>query len=156
MEALWPLGLKYVKNDVTVKRNLSTAKIYGDLSRGGFPMSILSTLALLSTALVARSQPLEKRVEELELELEDMKAQRDSAREDAARWEALSVSWQRRYETTDPYRQHQMAQAALQQQYAMMQGQAAQNQMLGAQTLGFDGFCNCVPSRTQVWEASRS
>jgi hypothetical protein len=119
-------------------------------------MSILSTLALLSTALVAR-RPEPDRVEELELELEGLKAQLDSVREDALRWQALAESWRARYEAIGRVEQrlNQAASAAAAQQYAAMNAQmAAQNQMLGMQA--FDGFCNCVPSRTQVWGANRS
>jgi hypothetical protein len=136
-------------------------------------MSILSTLALLGTALVAR-RPEPDRVEELELELEGLKAQLDSVRKDALRWQALAESWRARYEgLTAPAMR---AQAAAMQQYAQIQAAAAQaaqafhqgnpfqqqNQQLGMQafqdpghTHGFDGFCNCVPSRAQVWGANR-
>jgi hypothetical protein len=133
-------------------------------------MSILSTLALLSTALVAR-RPEPDRVEELELELEGLKAQLDSVREDALRWQALAESWRARYEAIGQVEQrlNQAASAAAAQQYAQMQMAAAQNQaamqaqnfydqglgqMNGMQA--FDGFCNCVPSRAQVWGVNRS
>jgi hypothetical protein len=112
-------------------------------------MSILSTLALLSTAFVAR-RPEPDRVEELELELEGLKAQLDSVRKDALRWQALAESWRARYEgLTEPAMQAQAA-AAMNAQMAQNQ----QNQQLGMQA--FNGFCNCVPSRAQVWGANRS
>jgi len=70
-------------------------------------------------------------------------------------WQARAMRW--------PVEQAQMQQAqqALAQQQANLalaqQAQLAQYQgMLGAQPASvFDGWCNCVPSRSQVWAANR-
>jgi hypothetical protein len=47
--------------------------------------------------------------------------------------------------------QQALAQAQLNSQYAQALYQHAQNQ----QAAQWQGFCNCVPSRSQVWEANR-
>lgn len=55
----------------------------------------------------------------------------------------------------DPQQALQQAQAHAEYLQAMMQAQAQQAQLagLGQQTQYAQGFCNCVPSRSQVWGA---
>jgi methylphosphotriester-DNA--protein-cysteine methyltransferase len=123
-------------------------------------MSILSTLALVATAIAIR-KPEPQRIEELEAQLENLQARLDVALEDAHRqWEENQRL--RALEVIDQ-RLQQMANAVMQQQYAAMQAQAAQsfyagnpfqqtqNQMLGMQNIGFDHFCNCVPARHDMF-----
>jgi uncharacterized protein YccT (UPF0319 family) len=113
-------------------------------------MSFAATIALMTTAVVAKLRPTAetKRIEELEREIEELEVRLDSALQDAKDWRV-------RYERmTIPYAQAQ--QAAMQQYAAMQAQQNAQNaqNFYGqglAQMQGFDGFCNCVPSRAQVW-----
>jgi hypothetical protein len=94
----------------------------------------MSLFAFITAAIAAKLRShsdveATRRIAELEAELKDLQARLDVALEDARRWEALASSWQRRYAATP---------------------------LLGAQDIGFDAFCNCVPSRTQVWVANRN
>jgi len=73
-------------------------------------------------------------------------------------WQARAMRWP--VEQQAGRQQAQMQQALAQQQANLalaQQAQLAQYQgMLGAQPASvFDGWCNCVPSRSQVWAANR-
>jgi hypothetical protein len=152
--------------------DLSTVGIYDVLSGGGILMSLAATIALMTTAVVAKLRPPDldvettKRIAELERQVEELEVRLDAARQEAREWEALSSSWRARYEQTVlPYAQAQAQMNAMQMQYAAAQNQmAAQqspfygqglSQMQRALNPDFDGFCNCVPSRSQVWAANR-
>lgn len=122
-------------------------------------MSILSTFALVTAAVVAklRSNPdveATKRIAELESQVENLQARLEVSLDDARRWQALAESWRARYETAVTIEQR--SQQAAQQQYAAMQNQAMMNaqhnpyhQMLGQQdTLHqWERLCTCVPDR---------
>jgi tRNA U38,U39,U40 pseudouridine synthase TruA len=130
----------------------------------------MSLFALMTAAVVAKLRPnpdveTTKRIAELERQIEELEVRLDSARTEAKDWEVVSSAWRARYEqAVFPYAQAQQQQmaAALQHQAAMnaqmaMQANSLhqyQQGMLGAQN--FDGFCNCVPSRSQMWHANRA
>jgi hypothetical protein len=126
-------------------------------------MSLITTIALMTTAVVAKLRPDSetKRIAELERQVEELEVQLDAARSAARDWEVLSHSWRSRYEQAvfPQMQQAQQAAGALQ-QYAMQNQMLAQqqfcNQGLAQMPLnpGFEDFCNCVPSRTQVWESA--
>jgi hypothetical protein len=109
----------------------------------------------MTTAVVAKLRPpnpdveATKRIAELERQVEELELRLEIARSEANDWRA-------RYEQMAlPYAQ---AQNAALQQYAQAQLQAAMNaqnfypfQQAQPGLQAFDGFCNCVPSRSQVW-----
>jgi hypothetical protein len=131
-------------------------------------MSVLSTLALLVTTAAVKSKPNKAdRVAELEAEIVGLKSDLADARRDVDMWrERALASLDARQPQPQPYMQPaglQQAQALLnpmaQAQYAAMQnaqvyGQGLmQHGLLGAQALNPGMWCNCVPSRAQVWAA---
>jgi hypothetical protein len=142
-------------------------------------MSVLSTLALLVTTAAVKSKPKADRVAELEAEIAGLKIDLADARRDVDMWrERALASLDARPPQPQPYMQpaglqqaqallSQMAQAQYQNaQYAAMQnaqvyGQGVMQQqgmqqqgLLGAQALNPEMWCNCLPSRSQVWAAS--
>jgi chromosome segregation ATPase len=106
----------------------------------------MSLLSLITAAVAAKLLPANpdveatKRIAELERENKELQARLERAREDVRGWETIAHSWRTRYEATDLHRQHQLTNAAMQRQYAMTQAD-------------YGDFCNCVPSRAQVWAA---
>ena len=131
-------------------------------------------------ALVASPKRLERsqarlvdRIERLERELALAQAVLEHWRDEAARLARVSRDYRadrdrwRDFANRAPQQAQQamlQAQAQQGQQLALAQGQQAQGQQLaynglppgaGAmqQMQTFEGFCNCVPSRAQVWGA---
>jgi hypothetical protein len=122
-------------------------------------MSILSTLALLVTTAAVKLKPAD-RAAGLEAEIAGLKLDLADARRDVDMWRERALA------SLDacppqPYMQAQaqviqMAQAQQnqQRQYVAMQGLMQHQGLLGAQALDPGMWCNCVPSRAQVWAAS--
>lgn len=143
-------------------------------------MSVLSTLALLAAAASARIKPKpDPRVAELEAQIAKIAEDRDMWRERAS--DALRRANDAPYQTAPrpagpDFRPPELAraqelqwamhqsqqnaqlaqhhQAAMQQnlQNGLMYGQGLQ-MLGGAQALNPELWCNCVPSRSQVWAA---
>jgi len=130
-------------------------------------MSILSALGLLVTAAI-RPKPDSRDAEIIafKTQINDLTRERDDARFEVDRYRALARRWEERFQARQPSEViYNQAQQALAQQYAQGQQYAAQNlcqpgqqglaqsqsmqQMLGEQQ--YEGFCNCVPSRAQMW-----
>jgi hypothetical protein len=141
-------------------------------------MGLITTLALALIPLARRSSsPLTTIPIEVSDELKIARRERDDARADAERWEALALSWRERYERAIApivdrelvaqevaTRQiHQLMQAQAQQMHAQMNAQMAmQAQGLGSpyqQDLlgGMNQFpsqwhhCTCVPGRAAAF-----
>jgi hypothetical protein len=126
-------------------------------------MSILSTLALMITAAIRpKFDPRDREIIALKAEVNDLRRERDDARIEADRWRALARRWEERFQarqSPEVIAQYQ-AQQLLGQQYAHMQQYAQMQQGLG-QKLGmqnvqapqslFEGFCNCVPARHDLF-----
>lgn len=138
-------------------------------------MSIFSAVAAF-LAVVARPafrvepDPDNARIVALEAELDDLKRDLGEARAQRDRWETLAIGWQRRYEQAiNPVVAREIAaqEVAQRQMNQLMQAQMAQSQnaqmaqyhqaqMMGMQNqvglLGaFEGFCNCVPARHDMF-----
>ena len=117
-------------------------------------MSVLSTLGLLVTAASAKLRPER---EDPARAIAELEAQRDD-------WRARAEAWRARAITNIPPTQElqwyaaaqqlaQQNQAYQQQNAKMVQQNLYQQGLLGAQGLNPELFCNCVPSRAQVWAA---
>jgi len=129
-------------------------------------MSVLSTLALLVTTAAVQSKPKKaERVAELEAEIAGLKAELAELRLVRDDWRASADVWREcalaSLDARPPQAEALVGQnqAALQQYAAMQDGRylAMQYQnrgLLGAQALNPEMWCNCVPSRAQVWAAS--
>jgi predicted nucleic acid-binding Zn-ribbon protein len=125
-------------------------------------MSVLSTLALLVTTAAVKSKPKKAdRVAALEAEIAGLKGDLADVRRDLdqalSQHDALRDELERRLLRHGEHRRNQAAlqqYAALQNAQAQVYGQglAQQQGLLGAQALG-EMWCNCVPSRAQVWAA---
>jgi hypothetical protein len=137
-------------------------------------MSVLSTLALLATAASARIKPKpDPRVAELEAQIAKIAEDRDMWRDRAMRpvaeqqdaierqariMAAAMQSQQLQWAMHQSQQNAQLAQyhhqASMQQnlQNGQMYGQGLQ-MLGGAQALNPELWCNCVPSRSQVWAA---
>ena len=92
-------------------------------------MSILSSLALLVTGVAAKLFDVTPDIEvtRLKEQIDDLERERDVMR-------AIIEQWRRR------------------EQASLLQASAAFNGiMLGAQALTFEGFCNCVPARHDMF-----
>ena len=131
-------------------------------------MSVLSTLALLVTAASAKLRPAR---EDPARAIADLEAQRDELRRERDDWRARAEAWRARAITNIPptqelqwyaarpqYHQAQQQLAQQNQAYQQQNAQMAQQNLyqqglLGAQGLNPELFCNCVPSRAQVWAA---
>ena len=141
-------------------------------------MSVLSTLALLVTAASAKLRPER---EDPARAIADLEAQRDELRRERDDWRARAEAWRERaidrIDARPPqpagpdFRPPELARLQELQWYAAAQQLAQQNQayqqqnakmvqqnlyqqgLLGAQGLNPELFCNCVPSRAQVWAA---
>ena len=146
-------------------------------------MSVLSALALFLTTGAAVANPRveepggraggqdDKRIAELEARVAELEDAIATANAHARRDQELLDLWRERALAAIPgppaapqILLHQMAQAqnaaAIQQQNAA-NAQAQQNQglaqamgLLGAQMIDAELYCNCVPSRSQVWAAN--
>jgi hypothetical protein len=123
-------------------------------------MSVLTTLALMSTALVAKLRPnpdventrLQARVDDLERQLDEAKAvavrlgrERDTLREMLSRWQGRAEqqvpagpNFMPVHQINEATRQHMMMQAQAQQQSALaqMNGQNFNQDIFGQQALG--------------------
>jgi hypothetical protein len=129
-------------------------------------MSVLSTLALLVTTAAVKSRPKADRIAELEAEIVRLKGDLADARREVAEltlvrddWRARAEVWRERvigqYQPQlQQNAQAQQNQAALQ-QYAAYQNAQTYGQGLqqGLQCFDPEMWCNCVPSRAQVWAA---
>jgi hypothetical protein len=115
-------------------------------------MSLLSFITAVVAAKLLPANPdveTTKRIEELERENKELQTRLDSALQDVAGWASIAHSWRERYENVG------RAANGTAQQLAMLSQSAMQaNYQLGAQNLFSADFCNCVPSRAQVWEAN--
>jgi len=135
-------------------------------------MSVLSTLALLvTTAVKSRRSPegdvsdkahprfiagYDAGLKDGRLEIAELKVDLADARRDRDDWRAQAEAWRVRQEAAAEmgqaelyaYVQAQYAQQASQQQYAAMQQNLQNAQAFGQ---GNELWCNCVPSRAQVW-----
>jgi hypothetical protein len=140
-------------------------------------MSLLSTLALVGAAIVAKLKPdpVEAQINDLKRERDNLQKQLLVALEDAHQWWERCRNWEMRYGQADAERSQLMFalgeertrrelqlpppnplnQAQLNQMHAQMNLQ--NQQMLASIGLqaqqafhDFGEFCNCVPSRSQV------
>ena len=132
-------------------------------------MSILTTFALMATAVIAKirqieDDPRDVTIRRLEAEINDLKRERDDWRTMAENWRAHA------YERADIRREQQQAaamplpqivpieaameyvnqqlQATVAQQAQRASGLAQQGQNLLS---SFEGFCNCVPARHDLF-----
>jgi hypothetical protein len=131
-------------------------------------MGLMSILALVITPLVRSSRALPSSRSNSTKELEQALRERDEARADAARWEALAHRWEARYEQAinpilaEETRAQVRHWAMLQQVYAQQQTQM--NQQLAQQAIQHQGqlgmmqqnvfagwnHCTCVPARSSL------
>jgi hypothetical protein len=141
-------------------------------------MGILTILALMTSAVVAKPRSpdaeltrLQTRVDELERELKDIGRSVTALRLETDRWQALVERQMLAGPDFGPHHiteemrlrmQAQHQQLAQQTQYNQGLQMAMQNQALQAQhgiadpghrhgLLGFEGFCNCVPARHDMF-----
>ena len=143
-------------------------------------MSVLSALALFLTTGAAVANPRveepggraggqdDKRIAELEARVAELEDAIATANAHARRDQELIDLWRERALAAIPGPQaapqillHQMAQAQNAAAAQLAQNpQAQQNQgaqaigLLGAQMIDAELYCNCVPSRSQVWAAN--
>jgi hypothetical protein len=94
----------------------------------------MSLFAFITAAIAAKLKPIPdveatRRIEELERENKELQARLNSALQDVAGWASIANSWRQRYE------------------------EGGQRSMAN---VGYDVFCNCVPSRAQVWASDTS
>jgi regulator of replication initiation timing len=128
-------------------------------------MSLVSTLALLMTAVAVKPKPKDDRLESLSADFERLRAHRDSLLEENSELR-LQIDEMRRLVQQPQWRETalrqglgapnplQGAQAQQQMAYVNRQYNNLQNQhLLGAQNFDPERWCNCVPSRMQVWVA---
>ena len=126
-------------------------------------MSVLSTLGLLVTAASAKLRPER---EDPARAIADLEAQRDELRRERDDWRARAEAWRARAITDIPPTQELQWYAAAQQlaqqnqAYQQLAQMAQQNQLAAQQNAAVYGpgvdpelWCNCVPSRAQVWAA---
>jgi hypothetical protein len=127
-------------------------------------MSVLTTLALMATAVVAKLRDpevakLKAKIDDLESELEDVRRTRDG-------WRALAENWRERaLQLAERQRpQHHISEAMRLQAQAQMQSAQAQqiNMMQNVMNQQNPGllaqyaqansmFCNCVPARHDLF-----
>jgi hypothetical protein len=136
-------------------------------------MSILTTLALMTSAVVAKLRVpdsdikitrLQTRVDELDRQLMNLERDFTTARIEADRWRALVERYQGRAERPagPDFRAVELAREQTRQLQAMAQAQqynqglAAVNFSNPAQGLQFGGFCNCVPARHDAFRGIMS
>ena len=127
-------------------------------------MSIASILGFLATAVIARPNR-DDRVAELERENARLKEELDDAQETSNRWRNHALAVIARQTPIPLGGQHALMNplALLQQAQAFgqnarmnaQQGLQQSGYLLGMQNLDAERFCNCVPSRAQVWAADR-
>lgn len=111
-------------------------------------MSIVSTLALMATAVVARIKPPD--VTRLQAKVDDLTRERDE-------WRSMAESWRQRAYQNVASVQSQQAMQAQHAQYLNAQSpeqlrmQAQMSNLMNQLDAFVDGaFCNCVPGRHQV------
>jgi superoxide dismutase len=140
-------------------------------------MSILTTLALMTSAVVAKLRevdPRDAKIAKLKAQVDDLERQLADVERNRDTWREMAEAWrQRTYQLVEARRPQQAAQQAqlLQAQAHQQQMQAAlaqqaqpapywnqlgQNQasLLGQieQVFeGFEQFCNCVPARHDLF-----
>jgi chromosome segregation ATPase len=125
-------------------------------------MSVLTTLALMVTSLVAKPQPPDVEITRLQAKIDELERQLEDIRRDVDGWMDIAQRWRARYEALRPNNEEIVrAQMQAQQLMAMAQSQsmqqtiAAQNSLYCQQMPGlagaYEGFCNCVPARHDMF-----
>lgn len=118
-------------------------------------MSILTTIALMASSIVARirPEPMDVEISRLQARLDELKAKVDNIERERDSWYELMQTWRSRYyelrdspprvtEQRPTPQAHQMMQYN---QQTNLNAQNVFNQGLGAQIEQF--VCNCVPAR---------
>ena len=123
-------------------------------------MSIVSTLALMASAVIARVRKPSPEAElaALQTRLDDLNRRYDEHLANVTRqrdqWQALAERFRDYAVRPQPHAQMQSAQDTLGQQYTQIQNRLMLGQtILGARNLGqqIDDFvCNCVPARQDM------
>jgi len=124
-------------------------------------MSILSTLALMVGGFVTKTRQIDPRdteIAELKAKIDDLNRQLNDVRDDRDGWMRMAEAWRARYYGQDSA-MRQIAQAQQQaqqlmaygQQAAVYQGQLGQLSQQQLQSQQFEGFCNCVPARHDMF-----